>query len=218
MPTRSLAHPCDTPIPGKFLTPYYLLLTRPHHDSTALRIHRHTIPPCIPLPALVARHLPLLTPARSVDANANAGAAPVKGVAQKRAQRQDLPRLVRELRRELVGWHLRGACLRRLRGTCGLETREAAAGERETESMPGRSGIKEIEATDAEGMDIRIGWENGRVGRVRVDKGGRVERAVVVGERGRERVVERAIVCGKGEGKGRLEGLGGRLLEVAAVA
>jgi len=153
-----------------------------------------------------------------VDANANADAAPVKGVAQKRAQRQDLPRLVRELRRELVGWHLRAACLRRLRGTCGLKTREAAAGERESGMRPGGSGIKEIEATDAEGMDIRIGWEDGWVGRVWVNKGGGVERVVVVGERGRERVVERVIVCEKGEGKGRLEGLGGRLLEVAAVA
>lgn len=152
------------------------------------------------------------------NANANADAAPVKGGAKRGAQRQDLPRLVRELRRELVGWHLRGACLRRLRGTCGLETREAAVEERETESRPGRSGIKEIEATDAEGMDIRIGWEDGRVGRVRVDKGGGVERVVVVGERGRERVAERLIVGEKGEGKGRLEGLGGRLLEATGVA
>lgn len=180
----------------------------------------------MPLPALVARFLPLSIPVPGVDANANANAnakvsataAPVKGAA-KTVQRQDLPRLVRELRRELVGWHLRRAWVGRLSGVLGVGVGGSEREERVVAGMGvgrrrGGRGIKEVETVDAEGMDVRIEWEDGRVGRVRVDKGGRVERAVVLGERGRERDVERRL-CG---GEGRMEGLAGRLLEISGVA
>ena len=75
----------------------------------------------------------------------------------------------------------------------------------------GRAGVKDIRATDAEGLDIRIEWDDGRVGRVRVSRDGRVEKAVVFGEKGRERGAERVLVGG---GEGRVEGLGGRLMDV----
>lgn len=161
-------------------------------------------------------------PARGADADAvesaNADLVVVKE-GGRRTQRQDLGRLVRELRRELVGWHFRRACVGRLRWEVGLGVGggEVGAGERATWRGKG-GGVKVIEALDAEVMDVRVEWVDGRVGRVRVDKGGRVERAVVLGARGRERAVERGIVCGVGGAVGRLEGLGTRLLEVPAVA
>ncbi|KAG8415423.1 hypothetical protein J3458_009271 [Metarhizium acridum] len=43
---------------GQFLRPYYVMLNRPYPGSRHLRVHRHTVPPAVPLAGLAARHLP----------------------------------------------------------------------------------------------------------------------------------------------------------------
>ncbi|KAG5914260.1 hypothetical protein E4U42_000583, partial [Claviceps africana] len=40
---------------GQFLRPYYVMLNRPYPGSKHLRVHRHTVPPAVPLAGLAAR-------------------------------------------------------------------------------------------------------------------------------------------------------------------
>ena len=148
-------------------------------------MHRHTIPPCIPLAALVAKWLP-------APRVAGVGAVEL----EKAERKQNLPRLVRELRREIAGFHMRKGAVERLRE--GL-VKEA-----------GTTGVGDVKATDAEIRDVRIEWRDWAVGRVRIGKDGRVEKAVVLGEGGRAREMERKLLGGDG----RVEGLAERLREV----
>ncbi|KAL1648327.1 hypothetical protein SLS58_002080 [Diplodia intermedia] len=48
----------EVSVKGRFAAPYYLLLNRSSSGSEDLRIHKHTIPPCIPLRGLAAKYLP----------------------------------------------------------------------------------------------------------------------------------------------------------------
>lgn len=109
----------------------------------------------------------------------------------KGAGRQDLVGLVREVRREIVGGERRKGAVE---GVLGKE-------------------VREVRVTDKEGRDVRVEWRDGAVGRVRVGKDGRVEKVVVLGERGRAREIERKL----GGGDGRVEGLVERVREVAGL-
>ena len=179
-------------ITGRFLPPYYLFLNRLDSTSPSLRIHRSTIPACIPLSALSARYLPQ-------PASTMAGDVP------KPSPKQNLPRLVRELRRELVSYHLRCAsiiCAQRwykLDDGGNAKTRE--------------HGIKSIAGEDAGFKDIRLEWANGKIGRVRVGKDGLLQKCVVFGDEGRERHVERQMMAGTR----RLEDLRETLMEVESM-
>ncbi|KAI9703337.1 MAG: hypothetical protein M1836_007904 [Candelina mexicana] len=155
---------------NEFLSPYYLILNRPYPNSLALRLHRHTIPPCIDLSALRTKYLP--TPINN----------------SQKPKKQNLPRLVRELRRELVSYHLRLASVESLRAAICLNNTNQRSG----------NGIKDISLADAEGRNIRINWTNGNLGHVRIAKDGRIEQCVVMGEHGRERGIERTLMCGDG--------------------
>lgn len=107
---------------------------------------------------------------------------------------------MRELRRELVSYHLRLASIESLRSAVGLDP----SGKR------GRSGIKDISLADVEGRNIRICWRNGDLGHVKVGTIGTIEKCVVVGENGRERAVERRLLGGDGH----VSGLAERVLEL----
>ncbi|KAL9116579.1 MAG: hypothetical protein Q9187_006897, partial [Circinaria calcarea] len=163
-----------------FGKPHYLLLNRPYPSSSALRVHRHTIPPCIPLPALAARYLPSPPSTSSVgDEDAD-----VEVLKTRKARKQDLPRLVRELRREIISYQRRQEIVRKLR-------------EEFTVGATERSELKDVKATDAEVTDIRIDWRDGKVGRIRMSKTGQVEKVLVIGEDGqRDRATERKIEVG----------------------
>jgi central kinetochore subunit Mal2/MCM21 len=89
----------------RFITPYYVLLNQPENtDSNALKIHKHTIPPFIPLEQLAAKYLPLQDSVmRPSD----------------RRTTQNLPGFVRALRRELVSYHKRLAALKGLKTKLG---------------------------------------------------------------------------------------------------
>jgi central kinetochore subunit Mal2/MCM21 len=84
----------------RFVTPYYVLLNHPEIDSDALKVHKHTVPPFIPIEQLSARYLPLPDPA-----------APPSDQRTK----QNLPAFVRDLRRELVSHNKRLAALQTLK-------------------------------------------------------------------------------------------------------
>lgn len=196
---------------AKFMRPYYVLLNRPYRgvgvggggggarqqggreDGTRfLRVHRHTVPPCIPLGGLAARYLPAPTSSKPVDVDgvdhqdADGGGG---GGGQRR--RQDLPRFVRCLRREIVRYHNRVAVIADLRRAVGLDGRRRDAGE-----LAGRSPLLGISAADAEAKQVRVDWKDGRSGRLVVGDDGDVVKLVVFGERGRDREMTRELLSG----------------------
>ncbi len=74
-----------------------------------------------------------------------------------------------------MGWHLRDGCLRKLRTELGLGSLGSDLGlGHERMKVKGRFGVRDLVATDAEGLDVRIEWTDGKVGRVRCSKDGGV--------------------------------------------
>lgn len=150
-----------------------------------LRVHRHTLPPCIPLSYLARKFLP----------SGKEGGG----------RKQDLQKFARGLRREIVSYQNRISTIKTLRKEFQLDEKTGRKGK-------SREGvIEDISAADAEAKQIKIIWRDGKVGRVLVGEKGEVMRCVVIGEGGRERHVERRVVGEKGD-RG-VEGVGRRILE-----
>jgi central kinetochore subunit Mal2/MCM21 len=166
----------DVSTGGKFIRPYYVFLNKPFsgEESDLLRVHRHTLPPCIPLSGLASRWLP---------SGKGASAMGTTG-----AKKQDMTRFTRALRREIIGYHNRTSSIRLLRKEFSLDEKLSKKGK-------GRERvIVDISAADAEAKQIRIEWVDGRIGRCVVDDTGEVKKCVVIGEGGRDWEVERRIV------------------------
>lgn len=159
---------------SRFLRPYYVMLNRPYPNSRFLRVHRHTVPQCIPLSGLTARYLP--PPAASDDDS-------------DMPKRQDLSSFVRGLRRELVRYHNRTAVIGDLRSMAGLESKKGKAKELE---VP----ITDISAADAQAKQIRVEWSDGRSGRLVMDDDGDILKMVVQGEDGQDRETMRQFLGG----------------------
>ncbi|EON66258.1 hypothetical protein W97_05651 [Coniosporium apollinis CBS 100218] len=222
---RVLGVRIEASVRGRFADPYFLLLHRPWQGSAALRVHKHTIPPCVPLPALLARWLP--APLEKDKEGAGK---------RQRGRRQDLGRLVREIRREVLSLHLRLAAVETLRREVGLAPSEPAAAavmeateeeddaideeqgveqppRRSDAHVPAKGGIEDIKALDPSVREVEITWADGRIARMKIARDGRIEGAVVrehgEGMRGRRnRDVEKMILGGDG----RVEGVVRRLL------
>ncbi|KAK2047893.1 cenp-O kinetochore centromere component [Colletotrichum somersetense] len=150
---------------AKFRRPYYVMLNRPYKESRHLRVHRHTVPPCIPLAALAARHLPAPKPAD------DEGQKP-----------QDLSRFVRSLRREIVRFHNRTAVIGDLQKAAGL--RGSSIADEDSEQA-----VTSIAAADIEAKQISIEWADGRAGRLVMGEDGQIQKIVVLGPAGRDREV-----------------------------
>lgn len=173
----------DVAIGGKFIETYHVLLTwRQRDENKVLKIHKHTIPPCIPLQQLANKWLP--QSAKDVDIDPE----------------QDLVKFGRLLRKELVSWHMRVKVVEDLRSDAGLsrtkiqkeDTTLANTGkilnafvsddEEESDAEEevvhdGPAKIIDIEA-DAAARQVVVTWTDGRRAVVNVSKDGRVEKAV----------------------------------------
>ncbi|KAI0856362.1 cenp-O kinetochore centromere component [Xylaria cubensis] len=160
---------------AKFVRPYYVMLNRPYPDRRLLRVHRHTVPQCIPLSGLVARHLPLPTAKDDDDDDA--------------PKKQDLSRFVRALRRELVRYHNRAAIIGDMKKAAGLTSKKAPDQESETE-------ITDISAADAEAKQISLQWRDGRSGRLVMNDDGEVVKMVVQGANGQDHETVRQFLGG----------------------
>lgn len=145
---------------GQFLKPYYVMLNRPYFNSTYLRIHRHTLPPAIPLPGLAARHLPAPKPESD------------------NSPKQDLDRFVRTLRREVTRYHNRMGVTADLRRGLGLHQAK--------EEGLKLNDIVDVSIADIEAKQIRLTWADERSGRLVMDNDGKVVKMVVYGEQGRD--------------------------------
>ncbi len=180
----------EIPINGGFTDTYHVLLSV--EDSKRLRIHRHTIPSCVPLQQLANKWLPQGT----------------RDVNSARDAEQDVVSFGRALRRELVSWHMRLQTVRNLRKEARLRDADADADAEDDENGfisggkvlnafvsddssdaepddgddPAR--IMEIEA-DAAVRQVTVTWSDGHTAILLVTKDGRVERAICKGRGGR---------------------------------
>ncbi|KAI2615053.1 Cenp-O kinetochore centromere component-domain-containing protein [Hypoxylon sp. NC1633] len=161
---------------SRFLRPYYVMLNRPYQNSRHLRVHRHTVPQCIPLSGLAARHLP--PPARQANDDDE-------------QKKQDLSKFVRALRRELVRYHNRSAVIGDLRSAAGLESKKGKEKEVEVE-VP----IVDISLADAQAKQIRVEWIDGRSGRLVIGDDGDIVKMVAQGENGQDREAVRRLLGG----------------------
>ena len=150
---------------GQFLRPYYVMLNRPFSGSKHLRVHRHTVPPAVPLAGLAARHLPA---PKAADEGGN---EPARG-------HQDLDRFVRTLRREIVRYHNRLGVSADLRRRLGLHDASRA-------SIKANS-VVEVGIADIEAKQIKIAWADERSGRLIMDDDGNVQKLVVFSAQGRD--------------------------------
>lgn len=173
----------EVPANGGFVDTYHVLFTvRDHDSSKRLRIHKHTIPTCIPLQQLANRWLPQA--ARDEDSAKDPD--------------QDLVKFGRALRRELVSWHMRLDTVQDLRSQAKLpdlgaenNTEEDAiscgrvlnafvsddSSDAEEDGGNGPVRILDIEA-DAAVRQVTISWSDGRTAVLVVTKDGRVEKAI----------------------------------------
>lgn len=180
---------------AKFLRPYYVLLNRPYttskHGHRFLRVHRHTIPPCIPLNGLAARHLPAPNSKSELaaDDENNSAGRHEDGQYLRPEPSQDLSRFAKSLRREIVRYHNRVAVVADLRKALGLDGKR-----KDAKDVAERSPILAISAADAEAKQVRIDWKDGRSGRLVVGNDGEVVKLVVFGDRGRERELTRELL------------------------
>ncbi|KAJ5668332.1 uncharacterized protein N7477_006902 [Penicillium maclennaniae] len=182
---------------GQFAKPYYVLLRREHvqeGDEKRLRVHRHTIPAFISMSKLEGVFLPLPRPGKGQE------------------RKQDLRGFVRELRRELVAWHMRSDAIDFLREKLGLGETGSASSLSERAVPVDGTGIVSLASTAVEARYVRLEWEDGRVGRFKLSNAGLVERAVVIGDAGRDKLTEDAMTGGGG----RVEALLERLRSVAS--
>ncbi|TPR08529.1 hypothetical protein CAN33_004640 [Aspergillus niger] len=200
---------------GTYTKPYYILLRRTAHKTQdgkrEVRVHKHTVPAVVDMRKL------------------------------ERARKQDLKSFVREVRKQLVVWHLRCDAVRYLREKLGVVTRGvndddgiyedderpwerdilgpnasttaatggSGAGE-ETRIAKNELGIVSLAPTALEAVYVRVEWEDGRVGRFKISNTGVVERAVVLGDSGRDKQTEGVITGGDGRVETLLERLGKR--------
>ncbi|KAJ5118958.1 hypothetical protein N7526_010595 [Penicillium atrosanguineum] len=123
-------------------------------------------------------------------------------------RKQDLRGFVRELRRELVAWHMRTDAVDFLREKLGLETGSLSSSSERALPVEG-TGVMSLASTAVEARYVRLEWEDGRVGRFKLSNTGLVERAVVIGDAGRDKQTEDTMTGGGG----RIEALLDRLRE-----
>jgi central kinetochore subunit Mal2/MCM21 len=173
----------DVALGGRFVETYHVLLgVQQKDDKKILRIHKHSIPPCMPLQQLSDKWLP------------------TSGKDEENDPEQDLVRFGRLLRKELVSWHLRVNAVEELRREAGLAKSrqdsepggstatgqtlnafvsddEASSDVEEADGETGSVRILDIEA-DAAVRQITVVWSNKRTAVMSITKDGRVERAV----------------------------------------
>jgi central kinetochore subunit Mal2/MCM21 len=175
----------DVSLGGRFVETYHVLLSvRDKEGKKVLRIHKHTIPPCIPLQPLANKWLPAGGKDEELDPE------------------QDLVRFGRLLRKELVGWHMRVNAVEVLRKEAGLakppknvedvgsanmgrvlnafvsdDEASSDAEEDEDEDEDSAPRVRGIEA-DAAVRHMTVTWSDRKTAVMSITKDGRVEKSV----------------------------------------
>lgn len=108
---------------------------------------------------------------------------------------------MRALRKEIAGFGNRGAVVKGMRKKFGLDRKVG---------MDTGSRVEDVSAVDAEVKQIRIEWDDGRIGRVVMDSKGEVQDCAIFGDGGRDKAAERRVLGGSR----RIENVVDDLLEV----
>ncbi|CAK7274984.1 hypothetical protein SEPCBS57363_006444 [Sporothrix epigloea] len=202
----------DIMMAAQFLRPYYVLLNRDHSQSrpntreqtqfaangkdvtdAPLRVHRHTLPPAIPLSGLATRHL---------GATQYASSGP---------KSPDLYGFARATRRALVRYHNRLAVIgdlrRSVQQTASKTVAEAASNGVELDPS---SLLADVSGADAEAKQIRFDWADGRTGRLVLNDDGHIQKMVVIGATSaRDRAAVRALLADEKTATGLVRRLSG---------
>lgn len=185
---------------GTFAKPYYVLLQREKGSSTiapgkrsslSFSIYRHTIPPFIPMEKLAHRYLPQARPSRRQGAPEDEIEA---AKAKAKTRKQDLNAFVRHLRKELAAWYARRDSVSWLQERLGVT--DVAEGDAARNQRINPAQLVSLVATSLESRYVRLEWTDGRVGRFKISNSGLVERAVVIGEKGRDKRMELILMGG----------------------
>ncbi|KAK8099205.1 uncharacterized protein PG998_012446 [Apiospora kogelbergensis] len=169
---------------ARFVRPYYVMLNRPYPNSRHLRVHRHTVPPCVPLAGLASRHLPA---PKTSKGGADNDADDDDELQQ---QQQDLPRFARALRRELVRYQNRVGIIGDLQKAAELSSHQTSGSDADA------AMIQNLGPVDAEAKQISFEWSDGKSGRLIIDDDGRIVKMAVQGENGRDRGAVRELIGG----------------------
>ncbi|TQS35029.1 hypothetical protein Golomagni_04563 [Golovinomyces magnicellulatus] len=164
---------------GSFIRPYYVMFNKPWEGESrsVLNVHRHTLPPAIPLMSLVQRYLP-----------GNKDASLVGAPAKRTPLRQSLLHFSRALRRFIVAYHNRLSIIN------GLRTHYMLDGHQIRDEIDTRKFLLDISAADAEIKQIHLEWVDKRIGRLVIDEDGKIEKCVVLDDGVRDRVAERILL------------------------
>jgi central kinetochore subunit Mal2/MCM21 len=199
---------------GKFAKPYYVLLKREKGervDAKRLTVYRHTIPAFIPIEKLAQRYLPRSSSRQDGDGG-DGGDDEIRK--PQRTKKQDLGAFVRQLRRELVAWHLRRDSIAWLRERLGISGDDDEDDDNRRIASPtvGPAQIVSLTPTSIEARYARLEWQDGRVGRFKISNSGLVQRAVVIGGQGRDKSIEDAMSGGDRRVENILDRLKGTLV------
>ncbi|KAL6900226.1 Cenp-O kinetochore centromere component domain-containing protein [Trichoderma evansii] len=193
---------------GQFLQPYYVMLNRPYPDNRQfLRVHRHTVPPAIPLSGLAARFLPgpkKQQQEQEQQAEGRGDDSPSPSSLPPQHLKQDLERFVKSLRREIMRYHNRLGVSADLRRSLGAHSKK-------TTTPP--NAIVDVSIADTEAKQIRLTWADERNGRLVMDDDGKVVKFVVFGAaESRDWETTRQL----GDSEGRVEDIAKMLEEYAS--
>ncbi|KAK3489402.1 Cenp-O kinetochore centromere component-domain-containing protein [Neurospora hispaniola] len=133
-----------------------------------LRVHRHTVPPCIPISGLAARYLPT-PPSSRPDKEEEEEEEEQGGVRE-----QNLVKFARSLRRELVRYHHRLATITDLRRAI------LAQDQTEQQEEKGPNKIQDVIPADAEAKQITVEWAGGQTGRLVMGDDGEIVQVVAL--------------------------------------
>lgn len=197
---------------GQFLQPYYVMLNRPYAGhGQLLRVHRHTVPPAIPLSGLAARYLPgpkkqqLQQEEEAQEQQAKGGDDSSPSPLSHHLN-QDLERFVKSLRREIMRYHNRLGVSADLRRSLGAHSNS-------NKTATQNNVIIDVSIADTEAKQIRLTWADERNGRLVMDDDGKVVKFVVFGATdGRDWETTRQL----GDSQGRVEEVAKMLGEYAS--
>ncbi|KAI1001248.1 hypothetical protein K3495_g6950 [Podosphaera aphanis] len=169
----------DVSIRGKFIRPYYVILNTPWEgqQKSSLKIHKHTLPPAIPVSHLANKYLPQDQNPMSMETRTNHNIS-----------RHSLLRFARALRHTIVAYHNRLVALQNIQTELKLD-------EKDMNQDKGREKIIiDISAIDAEAKQIFFEWADGRIGRAVIDEAGRLKKSVIIKDGRRDRATENKFI------------------------
>lgn len=184
---------------GTYKAPHYILCRRVGADGVKLRVHRHTIPSFIPLKDYEDDFLPVA--AEEEENNGDDTTMDEATEGDEAGPKQDLHGFVRRVRRDLIGWNSRVEAIQFVAEQLGLSPSSDEKTRKKqkrtgSKSLPDSCGVHRFEAVGVDARYARIEWQDGRVGRVKICDKGYVERAVVFGDEGRLKHIERVLSDG----------------------